>query len=591
MNIGEVIAIIGTEITIRAFENSNLETHFFNGKRYKGVSIREFIAIDHGFREIICLIEGEYLDERCIEKNETKPTYIRKLKARPLGYFSDGKFRDGIKFLPKIGDKAKLLSDKEIGLVFEKNTNDEFVIGSLLKEGVRISLPWQALFNTHLGIFGNTGSGKSNTLTKLFTSLFEKKITQINGKSKFIILDFNGEYTSEQLASNEYKKIVQLKNGTSDGDKYEISEDHFWESETLSILFQATANTQKPFLQRVLSGRKKYLTVQNSFRNYISSTYKRVLRSAEPKTEALELLKYLTKILPNAENLFDIINKVGRRRGNDVDSFHIIENSVWKYLQNDSTYYDSTFQTKIDALNLNNIHGFYELQIRANLQIINDTLYGSVHYEHIHPFLRRIDSFKDELSEVISVTNEDNNNEAIVVYSFRNCKSFVKKIIPILIAKHYFDNHKNNLQSPPNRTLHFIIDEAHNILSLQSNRETESWKDYRLELFEEIIKEGRKFGIYITISSQRPADISATIVSQLHNYFIHRLVNDRDIKLLENTISTLDSMSRNQIPSLPQGACVVTGTAFDIPMLIQVDRLDANKEPDSSDVNLTALWQ
>ncbi|TOG15365.1 hypothetical protein CGJ07_24370, partial [Vibrio parahaemolyticus] len=71
------------------------------------------------------------------------------------------------------------------------------------------------------------------------------------------------------------------------------------------------------------------------------------------------------------------------------------------------------------------------------------------------------------------------------------------------------------------------------ILSQQSVREQANWKDYRLELFEELIKEGRKFGIFLTLSSQRPADISATIMSQLHNFFIHRLVNDRDLFLLD----------------------------------------------------------
>lgn len=79
-------------------------------------------------------------------------------------------------------------------------------------------------------------------------------------------------------------------------------------------------------------------------------------------------------------------------------------------------------------------------------------------------------------------------------------------------------------------------------------------------------------------------------MSQLHNYFIHRLVNDRDLALLENTISTLDSLSRGQIPTLPQGACVVTGTSFDIPILMQVDKLPKEQEPDSSDVNLVELW-
>ncbi|WP_254223592.1 ATP-binding protein [Burkholderia multivorans] len=160
----------------------------------------------------------------------------------------------------------------------------------------------------------------------------------------------------------------------------------------------------------------------------------------------------------------------------------------------------------------------------------------------------------------------------------------------MLFAKHYYNLHKATVVNPPDRTVHLIVDEAHNILSEQSTRESESWKDYRLELFEEVIKEGRKFGIFVTIVSQRPADISPTIVSQLHNFFIHRLVNDRDLFLIDNTISTLDALSRSLIPGLSQGCCVVTGTAFELPMVIQVDRLPTDKQPASEDVDLEKLW-
>ncbi|HAT4013358.1 TPA: ATP-binding protein [Citrobacter freundii] len=118
----------------------------------------------------------------------------------------------------------------------------------------------------------------------------------------------------------------------------------------------------------------------------------------------------------------------------------------------------------------------------------------------------------------------------------------------------------------------------------------EIWKDYRLELFEEIIKEGRKYGVYLTLSSQRPADISPTIVSQIHNFFIHRLVNDRDLMLLDNTISTLDSSSKALIPTLAKGCCVVTGTAFDLPMILKIDPLLKQHRPSSDDVNLEELW-
>ena len=186
--------------------------------------------------------------------------------------------------------------------------------------------------------------------------------------------------------------------------------------------------------------------------------------------------------------------------------------------------------------------------------------------------------------------NGQNESKLLTVVSLRKCNQEIKKVLPLLIAKHFYHQHKDTVGNPPDKTMHLVIDEAHNILSQQSTREHESWKDYRLELFEEIIKEGRKFGMFITLSSQRPADISPTIISQLHNFFIHRLVNDRDLFLLDNTISTLDKLSRSLIPNLSKGSCIVTGTSFDLPMVLQIDRLERVKQPDSEDVDLEVLW-
>lgn len=86
-----------------------------------------------------------------------------------------------------------------------------------------------------------------------------------------------------------------------------------------------------------------------------------------------------------------------------------------------------------------------------------------------------------------------------------------------------YEIQKYSVENSIENTTHLIIDEAHNILSERSNREAETWKDYRLETFEEIVKEGRKFGFYLTVYSQRASDISPTIVSQPHNFFLHLL--------------------------------------------------------------------
>ena len=140
------------------------------------------------------------------------------------------------------------------------------------------------------------------------------------------------------------------------------------------------------------------------------------------------------------------------------------------------------------------------------------------------------------------------------------------------------------------RLLNIIIDEAHNILSYQSNRESETWKDYRLEVFEEIIKEGRKFGVFLTIASQRPSDISSTIVSQLHNYFIHRLVNDEDIMKVGKTISFLDKVSQDSLPILSTGVCVIAGQMVEMPVVVQIDRIEEEYKPLNDTINVVAKW-
>jgi len=287
IQIGEVVAVMGVEVSVRAFENSNHETHFYKGKKFKGISIREFVSISHGFREIVCSVEGEYLDERNYEVEASEKLFARKLKLRPIGFFEDDEFRDGIKYLPKIGDIARLLSEQQVGSIFDTKSSDGYVIGKLLKEDLPVSLPWKKLFNSHLGIFGNTGSGKSNTLTKLFTVLFDNKLQSIGTNSKFVVLDFNGEYTGDQIVGTDHKKIVRLTTRNSDGDRFTIRDDEFWDAETLGILFQATTNTQKPFLRRTISGRTRYIDVPDSLTHYARTTIRRVLCSTDPSVEAL----------------------------------------------------------------------------------------------------------------------------------------------------------------------------------------------------------------------------------------------------------------------------------------------------------------
>jgi len=584
--IGEVISVKGVNVLIELYEESNKETFFHDGEKFKGVSIREHILIKRGFKDIVTLVQGEYLDERF--PSEDEKGHIRKVELKPIGFYHQDQFQEGIKHLPMIRDIAYLMSEDQVKKIYGE-PDDNFIVGEILKEELPVSLPWAKLFNTHIGVFGNTGSGKSNTLTTLYTTLFKNKLAQLNGKSHFVVIDFNGEYTGNQLAPlGDFKAVYDLDTRLDGGNKFPLSEAVFWDVEVFGILFKATENTQKPFLKRIVAGRDRFKSDERSLTTYTKKTLQRALTSASPKKEFAELIREIARMINSTE----LKNLAKQMSWYSVTShFYINGNNHLNGGDDDATYVNY-FKKHIDRIQITQLSHFDELKLRVNLQLLSDLISGYVQFEHIQPLLKRVEASLTSLERVF-VIGANPLDSLITVVSLRKSNQEIKKVIPLLLAKYYYGTHKERVinSSPPNNTFHMIIDEAHNVLSMQSNRESESWKDYRLELFEEIIKEGRKFGFYLTLSSQRPADISATIMSQIHNFFIHRLVNDRDLLLLENSISTLDSLSRSMIPNLPKGCAVITGTSFDLPMVVQFNQLPDSHKPDSGDVDLKRLWE
>lgn len=94
----------------------------------------------------------------------------------------------------------------------------------------------------------------------------------------------------------------------------------------------------------------------------------------------------------------------------------------------------------------------------------------------------------------------------------------------------------------------------------------------------------------MTIASQRPSDISSTIVSQLHNYFIHRLVNDEDIEKVGQTISFLDRISKESLPILSTGVCVIAGQLVEMPVVVQIDQIENANKPNNETIDVVSKW-
>jgi len=608
--IGSVFSVKGKDIVVKVNKDKNLPHLFFKGKTIKNVSVglSNYVKIIKGFTEIICKVEGEYLEE---DRYQTGKNYTnerqrinRYLNVSIFGFYDgDQNFQHGIKEMPLIGSECKLLSRDEFEKLHQLSNNTELSvpIGTLVDEETQnISIAVKRLFGGHIGIFGNTGSGKSNTLAKMYTELFRlpKLNNNFGTKSKFIFIDFNGEYSKEEddhiLTSN--KTVYRLRTRDNNGSKYPIHKSEIEKLELLSILLDATEKTQQPFLHRAID--------TNWFEEDNENLTKEVWNIRE------KIKKILTKSdLSFNKSFLDKFIKDFERLGFEIISTNNLQNigynAVTKgfYFPNDSNYInDSNIDNLFDANNgifkIAIPNGMTDLQ-KIQFKIINEYYYevieGYANQEHINPLMGRVAKRFAMLEKVFNVDGEaqasdsESNIEVIVL---RDVNLEIKKVIPMLICKANYDAQKDlRATGDPNNSLHIIVDEAHNILSDASARESDSWKDYRLETFEEIIKEGRKFGVFMTIASQRPSDISTTIISQLHNYFIHKLMNDNDLLAIKRAVSYLDRLSFDSISNLSTGCCFLAGQLTQFPLSVKVALLPEDEQPQSETINLDKLWR
>lgn len=274
-------------------------------------------------------------------------------------------------------------------------------------------------------------------------------------------------------------------------------------------------------------------------------------------------------------------------------TFYYRDDSGRLFYANDSKndqYFKNLTLNKIKHLDLsfNLVEYINQIRFKLIIQYYSDVFRGFANREHLGPVIKRLETRMPAIQKLLEVSDTELLTQPLTVISLRDVNLDMKKVIPLLLCRQLYDQKK----LVKNGTfLNIIIDEAHNILSTVSARESESWKDYRLETFEEIVKEGRKFGVFLTIASQRPHDISDTIVSQLHNYFLHRLVNNLDIHAIEKAVSYLDKVSFESLPILPTGTCILSGVSAQVPVVVSVSALKRPFEPNSKTMTLNDKWQ
>lgn len=602
--IGCVTSVDGRAVRVSVDKEKNSSHLLYKGELVKNVSVGSYIKIVKGFTIIIGKVEGEFIVEdkgfSNKEYSSDKEKISRTLNISLLGFFNKKVFERGIKEMPLIDNECYLLDKGEFNSVhdFIRKDDEPLTIGTLtLEKGQEIQVGINSLFASHIGIFGNTGSGKSYTLAKIYRELFKKYKDKKNFQSNanFFLIDFNGEYVDENdniIVDKNYKQVYKLSTKV-DGDKFPITLETLYEPSFWAVILEATEKTQTPFLRRAISnswiGEK--LNNNELLKELVISKLLLALDKNDKElgsTIIIDFLSEISRCVPksNISEIRDILREHLEYHNTTFQYMFVTDEGLKLYSEN----MRAEVVKELEKINLENHHfnDLDKLKLQILFQYYDDIIKGHSNREHLSPLIKRMEKRFEDIRKVIEINDDVSWKKNFTIVSLKDVNIHMRKILPLLLCKELYDKQKQ--KNGETTYLNIIIDEAHNILSRDSDRESEQWKDYRLETFEEIIKEGRKFGVFLTIASQRPSDISSTIISQLHNYFLHRLINNNDILAVEKTISYLDKLSFEYLPILPTGTCILAGLTAQVPVVIDIGKIENKYEPNNKTRSLIENW-
>lgn len=566
--VGRIVEVKG--LSVRAKLDQLLPPYLVSeGIREAAPKINGFVKSKVGIETIICQVVGEYSEE----VNGKVLGHYLSIQVR--GNISNNMFIQGLRMLPIVSATIETLDYSDYEMIYKSNTDSITVGVDLFDENRVIGVDANKLIPSHVGIFGNTGSGKSNTLVKILNSYSNLLHNMNTVRGKFIVFDLNNEYSDNAIFDKSKKVIYNLNTRTESPKKIPLSLDDFTEDDFI-ILMNASEKTQVPVIKNAYKytfGGSDKMRPNEYYINIIKS----ILNNGR-KGLFFSMRHHLSKYFTGLDR-FKFNGTLGK-------FYYQSEDSMFKsYIE------EPTCQNKIKEISV--------LIPEDPLDRFLFEIYFSIAYENesgvqldfMMPLVSRatklISDFKKIFDFNVNLINKslfDNKN--ICVIQLGNINNDMKEIVPAILSNHIFNklSEKKDEKGYIVQAINIVVDEAHSILYEEPNQ-TLSHKN-TLKVFERIVKEGRKFGCFLMLASQRPSDISQTIISQLHNYFIHKLVNPGDIQKIRKAVAYLDESSLDFITVLAPGECIVSGTAFQMPSFIYVHQVNAEYRPNSENVIL-----
>ena len=574
------------------------------------------------------------------------PFPLRKMSLTPLGILKEQKegrnssytFSRGVEAFPTVGDPVLLPSQEQLKSIVESGEKRRVKIGtSPLASNADVSIDPDRLFGRHLAILGNTGSGKSCSVAGVIRWSMEEAKRTIGGTSKvnsrFIILDPNGEYSQAFKDMNNVRLFAVEKNETENIKQLQVPL-WFWNSAEWCAFTQASSRAQRPTLIQALrtvrdggfdlSIRTPSYNMRRFLRTIVSILSVEKTQGNPwgtfPKNKSFfeKLQKWQNELVPN-----DAFNQ------QENESLAAFKTMVDRLVRTRTVQYanmDFTFTEVRDLINLASLaHSAFGgsdsdvLPIDADIprKFTGDDFLRSLEAngelmgtsEYIEPMLMRIRTLlSDSRMKLITNSNDEltldkwlneyicpsnSTDGAITVIDLSLVPAEVIHIVTSVIARMTLEALQRYRQMNNGNTLPttLIMEEAHTFIRRYAS-DSEETPAYSMctQVFEKIAREGRKFGLGLVLSSQRPSELSPTVLSQCNTFLLHRISNDRDQDLVRKLVpDNLQGLLR-ELPLLPSQRAILLGWASELPVMVQMNYLDEAKRPQSNDPNYWDVW-
>lgn len=314
-SIGKVTSVEGRRVRIAVDKLKNSSHLLYQGEIVRNVAVGSFVKITKGFVELVASVDGERVEEDRRASRDYKrsvDSLTRELEVSLVGYFERGEFHRGVREMPLLDNECFILSEDEFKAIhtFVADTAPSIPLGVLAMEPTQAVLVGvDAIFASHVGIFGNTGSGKSYSLAKLYHELFTKFGDQpgFTGRSQFVLIDFNGEYVNDTsggidsgsvIIGDDFKSQFRLSTRTDKGDRVPLPKSAVHDSTFWNILLDATEKTQAPFVARVLRSDfwDQLLPDSSALLAVIGDAVARATKSTDPAMDRQLPINFLEEI-------------------------------------------------------------------------------------------------------------------------------------------------------------------------------------------------------------------------------------------------------------------------------------------------------